>query len=74
MIKPFHLLTDEEWKALEENPDITWEFLGENYPQPEWCSYPDATLGMFGCFSLMDRLVKNENYCKNCECYKPKTA
>ena len=38
--------------------------------QPKWCSYPDATTPTLGCWSLLDGLVKDENYCKDCDCYK----
>ena len=40
--------------------------------QPKWCNYPDATRPFLGCWSLLDGLVKNEDFCKNCDCYKPK--
>ena len=38
--------------------------------QPKWCDYPDATRPFFGCWSLLDGLVKEESYCKDCDCYK----
>ena len=40
--------------------------------QPKWCNYPDATRPCLGCWSLLDGLVKNEDFCKHCDCYKPK--
>ena len=38
--------------------------------QPKWCNYPNANQPIWGCWSLLDGLVKNEDYCKNCDCYK----
>ena len=38
--------------------------------QPKWCNYPDATRPIFGCWSLFGGLVKDESYCKDCDCYK----
>lgn len=70
MIKPFHELTKEEFKGIVDSKKYTWEKLAKDYPQPEWCQYPDATAGQMGCFSLMWHLVKDKNYCKNCECSK----
>lgn len=69
ILKPFHLLSDEEWKALND-AGTTWEQLNEEYAQPEWCDYPNA-LCPLGCWSLIYRMVKDEDYCKNCDCYKP---
>ena len=38
--------------------------------QPKWCNYPDATTPTLGCWSLLDGLVKDESYCKDCDRYK----
>lgn len=38
--------------------------------KPKWCNYPDATTPTLGCWSLLDGLVKDESYCKDCDCYK----
>ena len=39
--------------------------------QPKWCNYPHAASPTFlGCWSLLDGLVKDESYCKDCDCYK----
>lgn len=37
--------------------------------QPDWCDYPEADQPFFGCWSLLDGMVTDENYCKECECY-----
>jgi hypothetical protein len=73
MIKYCHELTLEEYKVIIKN-GITYGKFAEDYPQPVWCSYPDATEGMMGCWSLLDfddgkSLVTGRNYCKNCDCY-----
>ena len=38
--------------------------------QPEWCNYPDAEKQFIGCWSLQLGMVKNEDYCKDCDCYR----
>jgi len=38
--------------------------------QPSWCNYPGAETPFWGCWSLLDGYVKDENYCKTCDCYK----
>ena len=40
--------------------------------QPEWCSYPDASVPMWGCWSLWFGMVTGEEFCKDCECYRKK--
>lgn len=66
MIKYFHELTEAEFETL---PEMTWDECAEEYPQPEWCSYPNAVRGMMGCWSLMSFMVTGRNYCKNCDHY-----
>ena len=69
--KYFHELTEEEFNKLPET--MTVNQLNEEYCQPEWCNYPDA-LGLLGCWSLISRMVKEENYCRNCDCHLTKNA
>lgn len=38
--------------------------------QPSWCNYPGAETPFWGCWSLLYGYVKDENYCKTCDCYK----
>lgn len=38
--------------------------------QPSWCNYPEADEPFIGCWSLWFGKVKDEDYCKDCECYK----
>jgi len=70
MIKYFHELTEKEFKELLKKK-LTWGELAIDYPQPIWCDYPDALLGMMGCWSLMDFMVKDETYCEDCSHYRP---
>jgi hypothetical protein len=70
MIKHYHELTEGEFNQIvKDNPGKTWEWLQENYPQPEWCKYPDAVAGgaFMGCMSLMDFNVHGKSDCASCE-------
>jgi hypothetical protein len=69
MRRPFLSITDAEWKTLCD-ANTTWQWIMENFDQPEWCNYPDALSGMMGCWSLVGRYVTGKKYCKNCECNK----
>ena len=68
MIKYFHELKEDEFKALC-GSKMTWGECAKEYPQPEWCGYPDAICGVMGCWSLMSFMVTGRNYCKNCDHY-----
>lgn len=79
MIKYCHELTKEEYEKLGDGKKsgLTFAEFAELYPQPIWCSYPDATFGTMGCWSLLDfdnghSMVTGEKYCKGCDCYIPK--
>ena len=77
MIKYFHELSKEEFSEIvkaKEGQDYTWEKCAKDYPQPEWCSYPNAVCAMMGCWSLVDHLVTWRSYCKKCDLYVPKKA
>lgn len=68
MIKYFHELTEEEFDELCKTK-MTWGECAKEYPQPIWCSYPNAVQGEMGCWSLMCFMVTGRNHCKNCEFY-----
>lgn len=68
MIKYFHELTDDEFNELKES-GINLGELAVKYPQPDWCDYPDALLGVMGCWSLVYRCGVSESYCKECDCF-----
>ena len=71
MIKYFHELTPDEFKELasEREGQLAKDFA-KDYPQPEWCSYPDAVHPL-GCWSLLAHMVTGRSYCKNCDLYIP---
>ena len=70
MIKYFHELTKEEIEAIPAGK--TCKEVAKDYPQPEWCEYPNAVYGAMGCWGLMLGSVKDQGkaYCVNCECNK----
>lgn len=72
MIKYFHELTEAEFKETCVDK-MTYMQLAKDYPQPLWCSYPEATGGLMGCWSLISFMVTGRNYCKNCDCYIKKS-
>jgi len=67
-MKFFHELTKEEFKGLIDKK-ITYGELAILHPQPTWCSYPNATHGCMGCWSLVGHMVTGEEYCKLCDLY-----
>ena len=73
MTKFFHQLSKDEFKEILKEK-ITWGECAKRYPQPKWCSYPQAVQGLMGCGSLMDFLVTGRNYCKTCDCYIKKSV
>jgi hypothetical protein len=67
MIKYFHQLTEQEFLQIRYlNINITYEELERLYPQPVWCTYPQAIYGILGCHSLTTHRVINETYCNTC--------
>jgi hypothetical protein len=69
MIKYFHELNEQEYND-NINGKMSYGECAEKYPQPLWCTYPDATFGLMGCWSLNDFMVTGEDYCKDCDCYR----
>jgi hypothetical protein len=41
----------------------------KNIVKPTWCTYPNAEVPGWGCYSLWLGKVTGENYCKDCECH-----
>lgn len=75
--KYWHELPQQEIdRMIEEKTSL--QFVVDNYSQPDWCTYPEALMGMMGCWSLTDltaggtREKVSETYCKDCECFKKK--
>jgi hypothetical protein len=68
--KPFfHKINDEEYQWLCSEKK-TWGYVLKHYRQPEWCTYPEALAGIWGCWSLIYRYKINRNKCKRCGYYK----
>lgn len=42
----------------------------EKLVQPEWCTYSDAAMPVWGCWSLLSSRVTGEEFCKGCELHK----
>lgn len=71
MIKYFHQLREQEYAWLVKEK-TNWGELASSFPQPLWCNYFQAVYGIMGCWSLVGFMVTDENYCKDCDCYKNK--
>lgn len=72
MIKYFHELTEAEFNETCVGKMTNAE-VERDYPQPIWCSYPEATRGVMGCWSLIYFMVTGCDYCKNCDLYIKKS-
>lgn len=51
----------------------TYQFIIDNYKQPDWCKYPEALNGSKGCWSLVDYSLRtkiSKEFCKNCDMFK----
>mgnify|MGYP001792345949 CR=1 FL=1 len=67
----FHEISTEEIEKLKAR-NVTWTYIVENYSQPEWCTYPEALRGKWGCWTLTDhqnggRIKISEDFCSTCE-------
>lgn len=72
MVKFFHELTRDEFNKLCET-GISWGECAKEYPQPEWCSYPNAIQGVMGCWYLMEFKVRGRPSCRGCAYYIEKS-
>ena len=68
MIKYFHELTEQEYEKIVKRRKDAKRFV-RDYPQPEWCLYPEA-VSPLGCWSLIGFMVTGEEYCRKCDCHK----
>lgn len=66
MIKSFHKLTQIEYEQLIDC-HLSYVEMDKLYPQPDWCTYPRATWGMYGCWRLVSLLVRSIEDCMDCE-------
>jgi len=64
----FHELTDEQWETLKAS-GMTWNEAAKRFKPPAWCS-EQAAVDPMGCWSLVGRMVKDEDYCKDCDLHK----
>lgn len=44
---------------------LTWGDVMDKFKQPDWCVYPEALAGQFGCWSLLDGRVTGREFCAN---------
>lgn len=67
--KYWHEISAEEESEVYSS-GITYDELLKKYKQPDWCNYPNALLGSWGCWSLTGshRADISPEFCKNCEC------
>jgi len=63
----FHKLTPEQRSELERKNVLIQDLL-DHFKQPDWCGYPNALSGLFGCWALHRKDTEiNQNYCKGCD-------
>ena len=66
----FHELPQDEIDKFMLNK-TKWEYVIENYNQPQWCNFPGA-LSPYGCWSLIDTRVNgfrtniSKEFCARC--------
>lgn len=76
--KYWHEIPQEEIETIIAE-EKTNQYVVDNYKQPEWCGYPEALMGIMGCWSLTDnspdglRTKVCESFCSTCDCYKQKS-
>jgi len=70
MKKYWHKLNNAQQKRVKERKNYTLGEFMKDYSQPDWCEYPNALEGEFGCWSLFYGTAHSEKFCKKCECYK----
>jgi hypothetical protein len=59
----FHELTPDQRKSYFGK----WEEVLKNHKKPDWCTFEIPLEYMFGCFSLVNGNVIDENSCVLCE-------
>ena len=64
MKKYWHRLNNAQQKRVKERKDYTLGEFMKEYSQPDWCEYPNALEGEFGCLSLFYGMVHSEKFCK----------
>lgn len=72
-MKYWHALSVKEFDELSQVP-MSWGDVVEYYKQPEWCKYPEALNGLFGCWSLISSTYRQhvcESHCEHCDMFNP---
>jgi len=59
-------MTHERFDELERRR-TTWGDVLRTYRQPDWCGYPEALQGPFGCWSLLDLRIHTIADCASCD-------
>lgn len=74
--KYFHEISNEEFDKLVEDK-VTIGTILKKYLQPDWCTYPKALAGKWGCWSLVSgdtRKKISKKFCRNCDCFSKQKA
>lgn len=70
-MKYWHELPQKKVDRLIKNKIIVSEIL-KKYKQPDWCNYPDALVGVMGCWSLISNEpngVISRKFCSDCDSF-----
>ena len=74
--KYFHQVSQQEVESLIRQ-GLSWEYVRDNYKQPDWCGYPNPLNGKNGCWSLTNLAANGEmrrgiciDFCKTCIAFK----
>lgn len=70
-IKYWHDIPTQERNRIMDAGGLTWGELAKQYVQPDWCHYPHALAGQWGCWSLVGNMINKIQDCGDCEYCKP---
>jgi len=62
----WHRINEYDQLYIQEHSGMTIGQFMKKFKQPDWCDYPDALQGIFGCWSLYYRYIHNIGNCENC--------
>lgn len=65
----FHQLSPSH--RMIEMKDRSFGEIIDLYKQPDWCNYHEALNGLFGCVSLLTKVI-DKKYCSECNYFKTK--
>lgn len=70
-MKYYHAVPVQERNTVLNSDMTLYEFI-KKYKQPEWCKYPEALLGILGCWSLFPNPENIcESFCEHCDMFNP---